>query len=173
MKDDIYWVPGPWPGRLAIAARPRGSDWLGDELRAWRKAGVNVVVSLLTPDEENDLGLADEEKLSRAEGLHFHRLPIPDRGVPSSRSELADLLHSVEDALQGGKSVTIHCRQGIGRSSLVAASLVLDAGETPDEACQKIAEIREAPVPETTEQCGWVARFAGDLAVEKRKPEPP
>jgi len=45
---------GFWPGRLGIAARPRGGDWLIDELRSWRKAGVHVVVSLLTPDEERD-----------------------------------------------------------------------------------------------------------------------
>ena len=110
----------------------------------------------------------DEEKLSRAEGLEFHRLPIPDRGVPSSRSEVAALLNSVEAALQGGRNVTIHCRQGIGRSSLVAASLLVRAGETPDQAFEEIAEVRGVPVPETPEQRDWAARLAGDLAPAKR-----
>jgi hypothetical protein len=104
MTDEIYWISGPWRGRHRIAARPRGGEWLADEIRSWRAAGVDVIVSLLTPEEENDLGLEDEERLSRAEVLEFHRLPIPDRGVPSSRSELADLLHSVEAALQLGKN---------------------------------------------------------------------
>jgi protein-tyrosine phosphatase len=168
MKDDIYWVPGPWPGRLGIASRPRGGDWLNDEVRSWREAGVDVVVSLLTPDEEKDLGLEDEEQVVRAEGLGFHRLPIPDRGVPSSRSELAGVLPTVAAALQGGENVTIHCRQGIGRSSLVAASLLVDAGVTPDQAFQNIAEVRGVPVPETPEQRDWVARLAGELAVARR-----
>ena len=129
---------------------------------------MRVVVSLLTPDEEKDLGLEDEEKLARAEGLEFHRLPIPDRGVPSSRTELADLIHFVEAALQRGRHVTIHCRQGIGRSSLVAAALLVGAGQTPDQAFKRVAEVRGVPVLETAEQRDWVAQLASELAVAKR-----
>ena len=47
MSPDLYWIVGPWRGRLAIAARPRGGDWLDDELSGWRQAGIDVVVSLL------------------------------------------------------------------------------------------------------------------------------
>ena len=28
----VYWLDGPWLGRLAIVARPRGDEWLTDEL---------------------------------------------------------------------------------------------------------------------------------------------
>lgn len=168
MKGAIYWLAGPWPGRLGIAARPRAGDWLIDEGRFWHEAGVQVVVSLLTPDEEKDLGLEDEEKLFHAEGLEFHRLPMPDRGVPPSRSDFADRIHRVETALRGGKNAVIHCRQGIGRSSLVAASLLVGTGETPEEAFKKIAEVRGIPVPETTEQRGWVERLADELALARR-----
>ena len=37
-----------------------------------------------------------------------------------------------------GKNVGIHCRQGIGRSALIAASLLVLAGLAPDEALQRI-----------------------------------
>jgi protein-tyrosine phosphatase len=164
MKDEICWLAGPWSGRLGIAARPRGGDWLGDEVRSWYTAGVQVVVSLLTPDEEEDLGLEDEEKLFHAAGLEFHRLPMPDRGVPPSRSDFADLMHRVEAALRGGKNAVIHCRQGIGRSSLLAASLLVGAGEAPEQAFKNIAKARGVPVPETPEQRGWVERLADELA---------
>ena len=60
MKPDIYWIPGPWAGRLAILARPRGGDWLVDEIEGWRDAGVQVIVSLLSEEETTELGLADE-----------------------------------------------------------------------------------------------------------------
>ncbi len=30
----LYWVRGPWPGKLALAARPRGGEWLDDEIAA-------------------------------------------------------------------------------------------------------------------------------------------
>ncbi len=51
MRTDLYWIDGPWNGRLAIAARPRGGDWLDDEVGSWRQAGLDMMVSLLTPDE--------------------------------------------------------------------------------------------------------------------------
>ena len=54
MSTELRWVEGPWKGKLAIAARPRGGDWLGDEIEAWRRLGIATVVSLLTPEEERD-----------------------------------------------------------------------------------------------------------------------
>jgi hypothetical protein len=47
MKPDIYWIKGPWSSKLAILARPRGHDWLADEIAGWQTGGVQVVVSLL------------------------------------------------------------------------------------------------------------------------------
>ncbi len=57
MRTNLYWIDGPWLGRLAISPRPRGNDWLEDEVRGWKQAGVDVVMSLLTEDERVDLGL--------------------------------------------------------------------------------------------------------------------
>jgi hypothetical protein len=31
MPQNIYWISGAHPYRLAIVARPRGHDWLADE----------------------------------------------------------------------------------------------------------------------------------------------
>jgi hypothetical protein len=64
--------------------RPCGGDWLEDEIQSWRQAGVDVVVSLLTREEQTELNLADEEALCRANGIEFGSFPIVDRGVPSS-----------------------------------------------------------------------------------------
>ena len=47
MPTKVFWVDGPWRGRLGILPRPRGGDWLRDETMAWREAGLDVVVSLL------------------------------------------------------------------------------------------------------------------------------
>jgi len=61
MYTELYWIEGPWPGRLAISARPRGGDWLEDEVKSWRRAGLDIIVSLLTPDEEEALDLQREK----------------------------------------------------------------------------------------------------------------
>jgi len=153
-------VPGPWPGHLGIVPRPRGGDWLANEVRSWHDSGLDVVTSLLTPDEEAELDLRDEATYSRAEGLEFYAYPIPDYGVPGSRSEFANVVSRLERALEAGKNVAIHCRQGIGRSSLLIASLLVAAGEKPDEAFHRIEKARGRSVPDTNEQREWVARNA-------------
>ena len=83
MKTDIYWIDGGWSGHLAILLRPRGGDWLEDEVRSWRQTGVDIVVSLLTAEEIADLQLAQEAELSQRHGVRFLSFPIADRGVPT------------------------------------------------------------------------------------------
>src|SRR4029077_15796446 len=107
-----------WPGRLAILPRPRAGEWLEDELRAWKDAGINVVGSTLTEEEIADLDLDREAELCLANGMEHNAFPIPDRGVPTSLKTTIDLVHRLESKLAEGKTVGIHCRAGIGRSAL-------------------------------------------------------
>ena len=160
MRAEIFWVEGPWPGRLGIVPRPRGGDWLADEIRSWRDAGLDVVASFLTSEEMAELGLQEEAAQSVAQGLEFLSFPIPDYSVPRSNEDLARLVAQLEGALESGKNVAVHCRQGIGRSSVVAASVLVTAGESADEAFRRIETARRRPVPDTAEQREWVERFA-------------
>ena len=100
-----YWLPGPWPGHLAIIPRPRGGDWLEDEVRSWRDLGLNVVVSLLTPAEITELELGEEEQWCQTQGIQFLTFPIPDREVPASRQTVAGLIETLMKALTAGKSI--------------------------------------------------------------------
>jgi protein-tyrosine phosphatase len=160
MNPKLYWIDGPWSGKLAISARPRGGDWLEDEIQGWRRAGVDGVVSLLTPPENKDLQLNLEESLSRSHGLRFIRFPVEDRSVPISRDEAATVIAQVDDLLRQGQNVAIHCRQGIGRSGMFAAALLATNGRSPDEAMELISQVRGLPVPETPEQREWVKEFS-------------
>ena len=162
--DSVYWIQGPWPGRLAIIPRPRGGDWLEQELNSWASAGLSVIVSLLTPDEADELDITQEAELTRLRGIHFYSFPVPDRSVPASRAETLKVVKELHRHLAAGNSVGIHCRQGIGRSALLAASLLVLAGEAPDDALNRIATARGCPVPETKEQRRWVEAFASELA---------
>lgn len=157
---EVYWVPGPWPGRLGIVPRPRGGDWLADEVRSWKQAGIDVVTSLLMPAEEVELDLRLEAARCRTEGVEHHSFPIPDRGVPHSRAGMAQLVGRLDEALAGGKTVGVHCRQGLGRSSMLVALLLVSRGIDPIEAFRRIGSARGATVPETTEQREWVLKAA-------------
>jgi len=88
MRNEFYWVAGPWAGKLASADRPRGGDWLPDELASWKRGGIDSVLSLLTPEEQRDLDLLKEAVESQKQGLGFSSFPIPDREVPASEAQL-------------------------------------------------------------------------------------
>lgn len=160
IKPDVYWLEGPWPGRLAILARPRGEDWLGDEVQGWKDAGVDVVVSLLSQSEETELGLTEEREIVQRSGLIFINFPIPDYSVPPSKQATRQLVAELKERLSHGSRVGIHCRQGIGRSSLVAACVLVTAGESSGSAFEQIGTARRAKVPDTAEQKNWVTSFA-------------
>lgn len=163
MSTKLYWVPGPWPGKLAIAPRPRGDDWLEDEINGWRLAGIDTVLSLLTSEEELDLDLTAEPNQVKQAGLSFLSLPIPDRRVPSSPSEAAPVLDNVDRELESGKTIVIHCRQGVGRSGMMAACLLVMRGKDPQSAVDEVERARGTAVPETDEQRRWIDLFAASL----------
>ncbi len=160
MKPSIYRIPGPWRGELAIVARPRGGDWLEDEIGDWRDAGLQIIVSLLAADETSELGLAQEADVAERCGLRFISFPIDDYGVPASENAVQALVQELECLLADGQHVGIHCRQGIGRSSLVTACLLVKAGQNVDASFQRISDCRGLMVPDTAEQRKWVGDFA-------------
>src|SRR5271170_2588523 len=107
MSTRLHWTKGPWPGRLALASRPRGGDWLEDEIASWRREGLDTVVSLLTSEEQVDLGLTDEARQAKANGMNFVSFPIPDREVPSSEAKMAAVLEKLNGGLSAGRNVVV------------------------------------------------------------------
>jgi protein-tyrosine phosphatase len=164
MYTQLYWIDGPWPGRLALAARPRGGDWLPDEIAAWRKAGIDVIVSLLTRGENSALDLELEVVEAARAGMTFIGLPIEDRSVPPSDSEVASTLSRLDGALSSGKNAVIHCRQGVGRTGLIAAALLISKGMSADEAINALSAARGVAVPETAEQRRWIDHYGAIAA---------
>jgi|SRR5579872_6961537 len=159
VRAEIYPIENVPFGRLTIMPRPRAGDWLQDEVASWRRARINWVVSLLESAEIAELGLEQEAEACRREGIGFLTFPIPDRGVPDSAAEFAVLVESLVSKLRAGCGVAIHCRIGIGRSSLVAACVLASLGQPIEMAWQSIEEARGQLVPDTPEQRAWVASF--------------
>jgi protein tyrosine/serine phosphatase len=165
MRAQVYWIEGPLKGRLAILGRPRAGDWLRDEICGWATENINVVVSLLEPEEVLELELDAEGDLCRERGIEFFSFPIPDRGVPASIPNTAELARRLITKIGEGQSVAIHCRAGIGRSALIAACVLVCAGIDVGTVFDQIAAARRQKVPDTDDQIGWLHQFArGRLA---------
>jgi len=159
MLTQIYWISEVEKGRLGTMPRPRGGDWLKDEISSWAGSGIDVVVSLLERQEIAELDIVQEEPLCEANGLSFLSFPIRDRDVPSSTHETLQLVESIFELLRNGKNVAIHCRAGIGRSSVIAACVLMMSGLDVDEAFSSIESARGCVVPDTPEQRKWVAQL--------------
>jgi|SRR5437867_3612646 len=171
MQPEIYWIPSPWSGRLAVLPRPRGDDWLEDEFSEFRRMGVDVMVSALESREADELGLSREAWICQKKGIEFISFPIPDGGVPSSAKATLELARSLKARLEAGKNVAIHCRAGVGRCPTLAACVLLLAGMDVDAAFHRIQAARGARVPDMPEQKVWTEKFALDHKDSLSQPE--
>jgi protein-tyrosine phosphatase len=156
-------VDGPWAGRLALATRPRGGEWLSDEIHGWHEAGINAIFSLLTPEENAAFDILTEPAEARNRGMAFLSHPIHDRNVPESESTFQELLVRLEAELGAGRNVVLHCQQGVGRTGLVAACLLLTKGFGPEAAMQMLSAARGRVIPDTETQRQWVDNYAERL----------
>jgi protein-tyrosine phosphatase len=156
---DIYWITEPSPGRLAIMPCPNGSNFLHEHIRRLRKEGVDTIVSLLPVREAALLDVLHEAEVCHKNGIVFLSFSIEDRTVPDSRDAATVFINSLTQALNEGKSIAIHCRAGIGRSALIAASVLVKNGMSTSEAFDLIRMARECDVPDKPAQRAWVTEF--------------
>jgi hypothetical protein len=159
----VFWINPGANGRLAIVPRPRGGEQLAEDLVALHRDGIDILVSLLTAPEIAELGLACEQELCAAAGIDFRSFPIPDRSVPASHRQLQTLADALATERLHGKNIGAHCRAGIGRSSLLLASVLCVEGLSPQHAFRLISNGRGLQVPDTPEQAEWLAGFASAL----------
>jgi protein-tyrosine phosphatase len=160
----LFWIDLGGAGRLAIMARPRAGDWLESEVDEWKTSGIDVVVSLLERQEVVELELHREAELCRSRGIDFVPFPIPDRGVPEAHAA-SQIAHTLAAGLRDGRSIAIHCRAGIGRSSVMAACALIAFGV---EAEQALALIKSSPRPERAgHRC---STRLGDRLRQRRNP---
>jgi len=155
----IYWIKDRNPPQLAIVARPRGDDWLRDDLAALKAGGIDVLVSLLEPEEAEELGLAAEAEVVESLGMSFISCPIPDRCTPSDPVAFRDLAARLACMAGRGRRIGAHCRGCIGRSTVLIASVLIALGADADVALRQIEDARGWPVPDTPEQRAWILAF--------------
>jgi protein-tyrosine phosphatase len=159
----VFWINPGANGRLAIVPRPRGHEFLADDLQVLRRDGIDILVSLLTPAETAALGLEREQELCGRAGISFRSLPIPDHSVPASHRQLHELADALATERLHGKNIGAHCQAGIGRSSLLLAAVLCVEGLSPQHAFRLISNGRGLQVPDTQEQVEWLAEFSNSL----------
>jgi protein-tyrosine phosphatase len=167
-EANIFPIPIPVAGSLAIVPRPRGGDWLDDDVRRLIDHGTQVLVSLLCDSECVELGLEEEAAACTGHHIGFISLPVPDLGAPVDTGEFIETVHRLATLIRGGTSVAVHCRQSVGRSGLLAASVAMACGMPLQVALETISKARGVAVPETQVQRDWLQRIEPRLSNPER-----
>lgn len=152
----IYWVKASLPGGLAVVSRPRSVGDFG----SMKAAGIDVLVSLMEPDEAREMGLADEAGECARAGIVFVSLPVADHGIPDSFEVVEAAVAQLAQHIDAGRGVGAHCFAGLGRSPLLVAAVLLQHGYSYEEAIQLVSAARGHDVPEMDDQHAWLAEFA-------------
>ena len=107
-----------------------------------------------------ELDLSEEAESCRHQEVIYLSFPIPDRQTPPFSEKTFTFLEQLHRYISAGKHIAVHCRQGLGRAALMAASVLVLAGFSPDQAFERLSSVRGYPVPETEEQRVWVVAFS-------------
>lgn len=153
----LGWVelPPPW-GRVSILPRPPGAELLEPAVSALAALGVGTLVSMLPRDEEAWLELEHEAAVCQKLGLRFVSFPVTDHSVPDDAAALATQALSLAGEVRAGRGVAVHCYAGIGRSAVMAASVLRALGLSAEEAFTRLSRARGLLVPDTVEQRAFV-----------------
>jgi protein-tyrosine phosphatase len=160
--ENVFWIEGEPRARLAVVLMPRPEDWLELDVRSYSDSGIETLVSLLEPREAALLGISLEEKLARRVGMEFINHPIPDVHVPSDTAGFRAFVSGLADLLRAGRSIGVHCRGSIGRSTVTAACTLIHLGWKPDAAIAAIRKARGCDVPDTEEQRKWIMNYKAE-----------
>ncbi|MCP4876650.1 MAG: hypothetical protein GY896_14420 [Gammaproteobacteria bacterium] len=152
----MYKIGSIGNGFLAIMARPSLEEGAAASVINIARLGINLVVSLLEPNEARTLELDGEREQVKAEAMDFISFPIADMGLPSSVPDFAQLTRMLFQQVNGGVNTLIHCHAGIGRSGLLASGILLHCDMDVGQAFAHVSKMRGIRVPETLEQTDWL-----------------
>jgi len=133
-----------------------------------KEDGLDVIVSLLTKEEDEEINLLEEQEGCEGLGLQFIQFPINDVSVPASSAATLELINRLDEFLSKGRNVGIHCRGGVGRSGMIAAGLLMMRVLSSEKALEEVSNNRGVIVPQTDEQREWLIEFAKEFAPVSR-----
>ena len=108
----------------------------------------------------------------RREGFDFIKFPIEDRQVPDSYLKTKELVNILIDKITENKKILMHCRGGIGRVSIISASILSTLNNVSvKQTFEDISKIRGLHVPDTDEQIVWTKEFANKIKQQKNTPK--
>jgi protein-tyrosine phosphatase len=157
-------LPARVTGRLLLHSMPGRFETIE---RVWHQLKSEAVGAIVCLNEEYEIRL----KSSRyAEALESGSVPcavlpfeIREGGVPDDRNAFWTLANDVASRLRSGEAVLIHCAGGVGRTAMLAVTVLLVLGEPLNEAERVVS--RAGSIVETMAQMEMLAWCAARVKI--------
>lgn len=156
-KDVGYFSSVVWERDLEIDARAI-ADW-----------GAETWLNLMEESDIKDVSLDPVIFKNTVEnlGIKYLHFPIVDAGVPTQPDEKRwqeEISPFVLSELTQRKKVFVHCRGGLGRTGIIAARILFDAGVSNDaDEIMKIVRTARNHAIENTAQERWIRQFKNNF----------
>lgn len=157
---DVLKVPG-LAGALIFTPCPGTRETtLEQALLALQQAGAAGVITLMPHNELAANGAEQIAQQCQALALAWYHLPVADEQVPlEAFGEGWRASHqAILEHLRGGCSLAIHCKGGSGRTGLIAARILIEAGIARDEAIALVQALRPKAIQHPA-HVNWINQF--------------
>jgi hypothetical protein len=150
--DECFWIEGTPPVGWPLCCARAATICSATNCVRYKQSGVDVLVSLLEPNEAIWLGLGQEGPLAEAAGMHFLSYPILDVHVPANVASFRAFVAGLADRLRAGERIGVHCRGSIGRSTVTAACTLIHLGWNAKELSERSRPRADAwcPIPRSS-----------------------
>ena len=164
----MYWI---LPNKLMAGALPSTPNLEGtqEKLTYLKNNNVSAIINLMEADERDKFGnpFFDYIPIANEMGIDVLRFPIQDVSIPTIET-MRKILDTINDLLNNGKTVYIHCWGGIGRTGTVAGCFLIEHEVVPNtNAISEIQQLKQDSVtlasrmsPETDEQISFVENWS-------------
>ena len=128
---------------------------LPDDLAHLKSFGIDTLISLLEPSEAAEIGLNGEAEECSNLGMSFLNHPIRDMHLPDPEP-FTRFAVDVAHQIRSDHHIAVHCHASIGRSGMLACTVLGHFGFTAAEALRHVSEKRGATVPDTKQQAAFI-----------------
>jgi len=160
-------LPAAVPGRLLLHSLPGRYEAIESVWHHVRNEAVHAIVCLVEQDELREKS-PDYARALDAGTVPCSVLPfeIPDRGIPEDWDGFWALAGGIAKRLQSGEAVLIHCAGGVGRTAMLAISVLLALGHPASDA--RIVVSRAGSTIETAPQSQLISWCAARGKIKTR-----
>ncbi|PWK49872.1 dual specificity protein phosphatase family protein [Pleionea mediterranea] len=117
---------------------------LDQDINRIEELGYRTVISLMEMHEFDRLGVGEFSVSIQSHAVEWIHLPIKDMCTPDFEFEqsFSKYLRQLLNFLAAGGSIVLHCRGGLGRTGMIAARLLVETGQSPQQAIEQVRKQR-------------------------------